>query len=320
MAIKSLVQSTIKNNVYYRAMLTRNNPYIPVLDKIQYLVIAGGGGTTHGLGGGGGAGGYRSSVVGETSGRGATAETPYDVATGSNYFVKVGAGGPGNQGSNQNLGGQGIDSQFHNTTSLGGGRGTGQSINYPSVPPGQTGGSGSGGVRNANAGGSGTTGQGYDGGNGSNSGNAFGSGGGGGAGGNGDIGTSLRGGDGGAGVTSSITGSAVTRAGGGGGCGNLVTARALGQDGGGDGAIEAAGNGFSLTSGTPGAANTGGGGGGGGASGLGQNGGSGVVIIKYPNTYTISVGAGLASSTDSSSVPGYKITTFTQGEDNISFS
>jgi hypothetical protein len=48
-------------------------------------------------------------------------------------------------------------------------------------------------------------------------------------------------------------------------------------------------------------------------------GGSGVVIIKYPDTRTISVGAGLTSSTPPAS-GGFKITTFTAGTDTISFS
>jgi hypothetical protein len=73
-----------------------------------------------------------------------------------------------------------------------------------------------------------------------------------------------------------------------------------------------------------GATNTGGGGGGGAAGSPGPpfsngaNGGSGVVILKYPDTRTISVGAGLTSSTTSSS--GFKVTVFTAGTDTISFS
>ncbi len=72
---------------------------------------------------------------------------------------------------------------------------------------------------------------------------------------------------------------------------------------------------------TNGSANTGGGGGGYGglASGYkGGNGGSGVVIIKYPDTRTITVGAGLTSSTSTSG--GFKVTTFTAGTGSVSFS
>lgn len=241
----------------------------------EYLVVAGGGGTTHGLGGGAGAGGYRSSVQGEFSGGGATAETPMFLSKNQTYAVTVGAGGAGNQGSNQNFGGQGSDSVFGAITSLGGGRGTAQSINYPSVPSGQAGGSGSGGVRNANAGGSGTANQGYAGGSGSNSANGYGGGGGGGAGSIGANGNGTSGGNGGSGVTSSITGTAVARAGGGGGAVGDGT-RGVGTAGGGSGGTD---TGISGTDGTP---NTGGGGGGGSSvSGLGRSGGSGVVIIRY---------------------------------------
>jgi len=50
----------------------------------------------------------------------------------------------------------------------------------------------------------------------------------------------------------------------------------------------------------------------------GASGGSGTVILRYPNTYTISVGAGLTSSTTTDGSD--KITTFTAGTDTISFS
>ena len=65
--------------------------------------------------------------------------------------------------------------------------------------------------------------------------------------------------------------------------------------------------------------NTGGGGSGGPVNALGYNGGSGVVIIKYPDTLTISVGAGLTSNTPPAA-GGYKVTTFTAGSDTVSFS
>ena len=47
-------------------------------------------------------------------------------------------------------------------------------------------------------------------------------------------------------------------------------------------------------------------------------GGSGVVIVRYPNTYTITVGAGLTSSTTTDGSD--KVTSFTAGTDTISFS
>jgi hypothetical protein len=49
----------------------------------------------------------------------------------------------------------------------------------------------------------------------------------------------------------------------------------------------------------------------------GGAGGSGVVILRYPSDFTITVGGGLTSSTATSGTS--KITTFTAGTDNVSF-
>jgi hypothetical protein len=70
---------------------------------------------------------------------------------------------------------------------------------------------------------------------------------------------------------------------------------------------------------TAGTANTGGGGGGyGNTDALGAAGGSGVVIIKYPDAFTITnPGGGLTFTTASSG--GFKVTTFTAGTGNIQF-
>ena len=79
------------------------------------------------------------------------------------------------------------------------------------------------------------------------------------------------------------------------------------------------------TTGQAGSTNTGGGGGGGGQNntdntlGSGGNGGSGVVILRYPESYTLTVGAGLTSNTPPAS-GGFKVTTFSAGTDTISFS
>jgi hypothetical protein len=72
---------------------------------------------------------------------------------------------------------------------------------------------------------------------------------------------------------------------------------------------------------TAGDANSGGGGGGGGGNSTyyPKNGGSGVVIVKYPNTYSISDGAGLTYSTDSNTFVSYNVTTFTAGTGNVTF-
>jgi ABC-type spermidine/putrescine transport system permease subunit II len=50
----------------------------------------------------------------------------------------------------------------------------------------------------------------------------------------------------------------------------------------------------------------------------GGAGGSGIVILKYPNMFTISIGAGLTGTTTSSG--DFKITTFTAGTGTVTFS
>ena len=97
------------------------------------------------------------------------------------------------------------------------------------------------------------------------------------------------GGNGGAGLYSSITGSPVARGGGGGGGG--TSSGGAGGVGGG-----AAGDAPSVTS--PGVNGTGGGGGGQWNSASASPGGTGIVILRYPNAYTISnPGGGLTMST-----------------------
>jgi hypothetical protein len=71
---------------------------------------------------------------------------------------------------------------------------------------------------------------------------------------------------------------------------------------------------------TNGVVNTGSGGGGRWGYGpyTGKNGGSGVVILRYPNTFTISnPGGGLTFTTVT--VSSDKVTTFTAGTGNVSF-
>ena len=232
--------------------------------EVEYLVIGGGGGGSRQSAGGGGAGGYRCSVSGESSGRGATAESGLTVTVQS-YSVIVGAGGT----SYGELSDSGTPSVFSSITSLGGGKGANRALSQTSA----TGGSGGGGASTSNAtynvGASGTPGQGYDGGTGVDFGN-YTAGGGGGAGGNGSNGGGSNG-NGGGGVTSSINGSPVARAGGGGGGSNVTTASA--SAGGGTG-----GN-TSTPAGTT-TANTGGGGGSTGGA-TATSGAPGVVIIRY---------------------------------------
>jgi hypothetical protein len=240
--------------------------YRPV--EVEYLVVAGGGSgggngaIAHGAGG---AGGYRSSVSGESSGGGVSAENKLSLTGNSSYVVTVGAGGSGVTQTS------GSSSSLDTVTSIGGGRGGSTSAN-----DGLTGGSGGGAGYAGSAFGSGTTGQGFAGGTGSSpSGGVAGGGGGGGAGQVGGNTNSSNAGNGGNGVSSLITGSSVTRGGGGGGGSYNLTVGNGGSGGGGAG-----GNHVSISP-VNGTSNTGGGGGAAGGSGAGGNGGSGVVIIRY---------------------------------------
>jgi hypothetical protein len=221
-------------------------------DELQFLVIAGGGGTGGRFGGGGGAGGYISSVPGELSGRKTSPVSTITASAGENFTVTVGDGGNGSIGDNDNQtsGENSVLSGPNDTiTAIGGGHGGGENIT------GDDGGSG-GGSRGGRSHppGQGTAGQGFD---------AFtrdsnenGEGGGGGAGGEGTINDSFgnTGQVGGPGITSSITGTSIERAKGG------------------------------DVPGPDGAANTGNGGGGSlseSSSAVGEDGGSGIVIIRY---------------------------------------
>lgn len=251
--------------------------------QLEYLVVAGGGG---GGQGGGGAGGM---VVGNVS---------LQSSPGINYTVTVGGGGARytGLGSNSALAVTGLT-----VTGIGGGGGGNANSNGTN--------GGSGGGSGGNSGGfqsggtatqtspAGGTGYGFNGsGNPSTSfGSAWGdipSGAGGGAGGAASNNTN------GPGRANSITGSSVTYAVGGNGS-TYYAADAANA-----------------------AANTGNGGNGGGATngGDGGIGGSGIVIIAYSNYYAniANISAGL-TYTYSSSRPGYRVYTFTQGTGTITW-
>lgn len=270
---------------------------------VNFLVIAGGAG---GGGGGGGAGGYRTSAG--TSGGGASAESALTLAVATNYTVTVGAGGTAGNGGTGTLGGAGGSSVFSTITATGGGGGGGDSL------AGATGGSGGGGGFPASgtgtiSGGSGTANQGFAGGYGQRLAN-------GGGGGSSAVGQNANqrgtdtGGNGGNGVASSITGTSITRGGGGGGVSWSASGAVGGSGGGGNGAYSV------TTGGSAGTVNTGGGGGGSWSTAFA--GGSGVVIIKYPDFYAISVSAGLNHMTTTSG--GFRITQFLAGTGTVSFS
>ena len=252
---------------------------------VDALIIAGGGsGGGFAISGGGGAGGFLTATV-------------FGVATAS-YTVTIGAGGafapnstPGNPGTNSVLG-----SNIAITGGAGGRPGL----------PGQDGGSGGGGGGSGGAGGAGTVGpprQGYNGASITTFAYAGGGGGGGG------VGVEKVGG---IGAISNITGSAVFYAGGGGGGGysTYAAAGAGGEGGGGAGSVAGGG------AGTP---NTGGGGGGGGRNvgsdifASGGAGGSGIVIIAYPDTNPplTSITAGLTYNQPTR--PGFRVYRFTAG-------
>jgi len=236
---------------------------------VEYLVVAGGGAGGNGEnslnnGGGGGAGGLLTA-------------SGFAVSTGSAITVTVGAGG--------SLNTSGSNSTVSTITTIGGGRAGGGLGNYSA----QNGGSGGGGAASTR-----TTGgkgvypgssylsqarQGYDGGNARGSAPYHGGGGGGAGGAGASTGEE---GDGGIGVLSSITGTATYYAGGG-GAGADANQGSGGLGGGGDGVWYNQG-----VPGFPGTVNTGGGGGGGAsrpATEPGGLGGSGIVILRYPDTY-----------------------------------
>jgi hypothetical protein len=244
--------------------------------SVEYLVVAGGGGAggvSHD--GGGGAGGMLTGVT--------------TLDAGENYFVAIGAGGPGSA--------NGGSSKFANITAVGGGRGDiGNNASATAGNGGSGGGAGLYAVDSGNQG-TGIPGQGFAGGAAgmyTTGGTVRGGGGGGadapGIAGNADV--SIRG-FGGSGRLSDITGTSTYYAGGGGGASWLSSTAGValgGQGGGGNGGRQ------DSTLAQSGQTNTGGG-----AGARYQqvtNGGSGVVIVKYaiPEneelnnfTYTVSV-------------------------------
>lgn len=224
--------------------------------SVEYLVVGGGGGGGSDNAGGGGGGAVKTGFI--------------NVGTGT-HTVVIGQGGA--SGDNQRRGSNGGTSSFKSVTALGGGGGGGGG---GGIREGLDGGSGGGGAGEVDLqpGGLGIDG----GGNGGVSSPQAG-GGGGGAGGNGANASGLTGGNGGVGVASSITGTSVFYGGGGGGGteNNNAGVSSGGTGGGGQGRF--------YRSAEAAQANTGGGGGGGTYPGsgpyYGQDGGSGVVILRY---------------------------------------
>jgi len=278
--------------------------------EVDYLIVAGGGGGGSDMGGGGGAGGV-------LQGKTVVQANTYAVEVG-----RGGLGHAGSYDNYPDHGENGFDSSFAGLVAIGGGAGSSGHYgnngdrrvggSSKEATDGGSGGGGSAAYRSVSLGrppGKGTPGQGTDGGYGKYSSGEYQAGAGGGAGGNPEVNfvSSSRAGNGGPGVPSDILGFTYYFGGGGGGAAHNNSNKAGngGLGGGGAGGrwrqeyeapyrkgFEGYG-GLNMGSdtyyeddyghmGSHGGANTGGGGGGGLHQGYGGNGGSGIVVIRYP--------------------------------------
>lgn len=297
------------------------SPIVEVLT--DFLIIAGGGGGGNtGSKPGGGAGGYLNSYGSEASGRNSASLSTLSLQMLNIYAVTIGAGGSANNnGSNTTFSGNDSSLSAISYTALGGGAGHHDGDGNPG------GSGGAGGVEFANSkniysAGSGTSNQGFDGGVSrgiaENAGLCNAIGGsfcesddqiGAGGGGAGAVGTSvavtptssLYSGAGGAGLASSITGTSVTRAAGGSGRGTS----------------NSNGYGFSDAAMPTGSGPSSNGGGGRGGS-TDSSGGNGIIILRYPNTFSLAnPGGGLTIST--AATGSDKVSSITAGTGNIQF-
>lgn len=284
MAASSLKTSSIVQKFpKYRSILVGNQYYFSSI-PVDYLVVGAGGigmGNA-GYGGGSGAGGGTVKTG-----------SAFDLSLGSTFTVTV---APTNSTSSTN----GASSVFSTITALGGGYGLNGTpgISANGISGGNGGGAYvAGSITGTYTGGAGL--DGYPGATVSNNGNMYGfvGGGGGGAGGAGS------GKNAGPGVASSITGTTVYYGGGG-----------NGSDFGGSGTT---GNGATAY-GTAGAANTGAGGGRGtGSAPYSFNGGSGIVVIAYPNTYPALTTIPGTLTYDQPTRTGYRVYRFTAGTGTV---
>jgi len=290
---------TYAYHTFTRPSITQTFQILSGSGYIKVLVVAGGGGGGMDMGGGGGGGGVLYSS--------------YYIDSSSPISVYVGRGGQGGKaGSSLGVGTvhqftslasatNGENSTFGTLTAIGGGYGGSSYFDYtPNNGYGNSGGSGGGASGYSNGGtgrnGFGILGQGYDGGG---AGGQYYSGGGGGAGGVGNSGTAQA--NGGPGILYSEMSPFYFGGGGGGAAYSLGTGGNGGIGGGGGGAVGATTGGAGINNGKPGGGgspgsqtntpggsggeNTGGGGGGGSHYNInnkGGEGGSGIVIVKYP--------------------------------------
>jgi hypothetical protein len=288
---------------------------LPVTSSVELLVVGGGGGGGSQVGGGGGAGGllYASS---------------YSLPS-TSISLTVGAGGAGN--ANSIPGSYGSNSFFGSLIAIGGGGG---GAHMTSSRPasgddgitggfGRPGGSGGGGGGDQSSigrpGGSATQTSyagvlSYGNGGGTGFGTNWAGGGGGGAGSAGTNAAASTGGVGGNGREYSITGTAQFYAAGGGGCYNNAggtTGRASGVGG--------AGNGDTPNADREGVANTGSGGGGVRDVGSSGQGGSGIVIIAYPDTFAPIKTIPGTLTYNQPTRAGHRVYRFTAGSGTITF-
>ena len=302
--------------------------------QLEYVIVGGGGGSGQG---GGGAGGY---IAGKNSGtvdginygaaenqggNNTPAEKPIFIKKGVAYNVAIGAGGAA-AAHNQPDSGNGTDTYFNNLIAIGGGggkpgydlllQGAAFSITRIQQMTITVGGSGGGGLagsmrafaRQGNLGGNGTQASANYGANGGGGASAAG----------GSSTTGVNGMAGGAGLTTTILAASQTLAGGGGGGG--------GNDGGSTGGAGGAGGGGAggayNNTGTAGSVNTGGGGGGKGynAASATGTGGSGVILLRYPNTIT-ATGSNLTMTESTTTVDNitFKTLKITAGVGTVTF-
>jgi len=304
-ALLTLQSATIVDNSSNNISITNNGTVTtavnPVLTStfagtiktpyVEYLVVGGGGGGGRASGGGGAGGGVVTGLL--------------PVTIGTSYTVTVGGGGAA--GSSYGVAGvAGTTSVIDSVKAVGGGGGG--AYNNSASAGGSGGGGSTGGSSGSSVGAQGVFRQGNAGGIGnfgSPSATTLGAGGGGGA---GTIGLNVSpggtygiGGSGGAGIASTINGTVTVYGGGGGGAsGNGTGPGGTGGVGGGG----TGGYGASVAA-APGQANTGGGGGGDwndiGTAGAG---GSGIVIVSYPDIYAALTTGGATSPTVSTSGSG----------------
>ena len=276
---------TFRTEVYNNSGAWRNLKEATPALELEYLVVAGGAG---GGVGGGGAGGLLTNYLG----------TKLSLSTATTYTIEVGIPGIGVSSNGGVPSGDGGDSKFGVVGSEiistgGGGAGTGGAVG--SYNNGQDGGSG-GGSHASGTVGQGQAGQGFDGSVGLSAG-----GGGGGASASASTPSEYSGGNGGAGLQVNIDGLNNSYAGGGGGFAYSTGTAGTASDGGGAGF-------YGTGTGTSGGQNTGGGAGGGTAAG--SNGGSGIVILRYPSNYTAVFSSGV-TQVENTSISGVKINTIT---------